>query len=169
MKLLVFVALIALTSCSQKIYVVRHAEKATPAVNATQAEKSNPDLSTEGNVRAVVLQQRLSSQKVKSIYSTNYKRTIQTATPLANSNKIPIVTYHASMDSIVSLANRVKSNKKGNVLIVGHSNTIDNITNALVGEKVVAADIPETDYDNLFIIIRKGKKYSFKAGKYGGK
>jgi 2,3-bisphosphoglycerate-dependent phosphoglycerate mutase len=167
MRILLLLLVVAFASCSQTIYVVRHGEKATPAANASQAEKGNPDLSAEGNARAIALQQRLGHAGIKSIYSTNYKRTIQTVTPLANATGLTIVTYHPSFDSLPAFAERIKSNRKGNIVIVGHSNTIDNITNTLVGSQMVLADIPETDYNNLFIITRKGKKYSFKAEKYG--
>lgn len=167
MKIILLLLIVGLASCSQTIYVVRHAEKATPPANATQAEKANPGLSEAGQARAVALQQRLANAGIKRIYSTNYKRTLQTATPLANADKLTIVTYHPSFDSLPAFAERIKNKRKGNVLIVGHSNTIDNIANALTGSTVVPADIPETDYNNLFIITRKGKKYHFKAEKYG--
>lgn len=169
MKLLGFVIMVAFMSCGQKIYVVRHAEKAQPPANATGAERANPDLSANGYTRAQALAQRLAGTKIKRIYSTNYKRTIQTATPLANATHTPIVTYPASLDTLPAFAAGIKAIKRGNMVIVGHSNTIDNIVNVLVGQQAVPADIPETDYDNLFIITRKGKKYSFKAEKYGGK
>ncbi len=167
MKIILLLLMVSLASCSQTIYVVRHAEKATPAANATQAEKANPNLSEAGHARAIALQQRLANAGIKRIYSTNYKRTLQTATPLAKAVNLPIVTYNPSFDSLPAFVEGIKSKRKGNVVIVGHSNTIDNIANALTGAQVVPADIPETDYNNLFIITRKGKKYHFKAEKYG--
>lgn len=165
MRIILLLLVVGLVSCSQTIYVVRHAEKATPAT--MQSDKNNPDLSEAGHARAVALQQRLANAGIKRIYSTNYKRTLQTATPLAKTNDLSIVTYHPSSDSLQAFVERIKSKRKGNVLIVGHSNTIDNIANVLTGSQVVPADIPETDYNNLFIITRKGKKYHFKAEKYG--
>lgn len=167
MRMILLLLIVSLASCSQTIYVVRHAEKATPATNASQAEKANPNLSEAGHARAVALQQRLVNANIKRIFSTNYKRTLQTAAPLGKAANLPIVTYHPSFDSLPAFVERIKSKRKGNVVIVGHSNTIDNIANALAGSQVVPADIPETDYNNLFIITRKGKKYHFKAEKYG--
>lgn len=167
MRIILLLLVVGLASCSQTIYVVRHAEKATPATATMQSDKNNPDLSEAGHARAVALQQRLANAGIKRIYSTNYKRTLQTATPLAKTNDLSIVTYHPSSDSLQAFVERIKSKRKGNVLIVGHSNTIDNIANVLTGSQVVPADIPETDYNNLFIITRKGKKYHFKAEKCG--
>ncbi len=166
MRIILLLLIVGLASCSQTIYVVRHAEKATPATATMQSDKNNPDLSEAGHAHAVALQQRLANAGIKRIYSTNYKRTLQTAMPLAKTNDLSIVTYHPSSDSLPAFVELIKSKRKGNVLIVGHSNTIDNIANALVGSQVVPSDIPETDYNNLFIITRKGKKYHFKAEKY---
>jgi hypothetical protein len=57
--------------------------------------------------------------------------------------------------------------KKGDVLIVGHSNTVDDIVNRLAGKTVVSGDLKDNAYDNLFILKRKGKSYLFKNEKYG--
>jgi hypothetical protein len=62
---------------------------------------------------------------------------------------------------------RVKSIKKGDVLIVGHSNTIDDLANKLAGSTVVPGDLKDSEYDNLYILKRKGDKYIFTNGKYG--
>ena len=60
-----------------------------------------------------------------------------------------------------------KEIRKGNVLIVGHSNTVDDIANKMSGQTVVSGDLKDNEYDNLFIIKRKGKGFVFKAEKYG--
>lgn len=62
---------------------------------------------------------------------------------------------------------KLKAIKKGNVLVVGHSNTIDDIANKLCGKTVVPGDLKETQYDNLFVVRRKGKKFVFTNKKYG--
>src|SRR5687767_7346778 len=58
------------------VYVVRHAEKATNS-------PTDPDLSAAGQLRAVALKDTLSKVILSAIYTTNYKRTQQTATPTA--------------------------------------------------------------------------------------
>ncbi|MGB4846491.1 MAG: hypothetical protein WBP41_01160 [Saprospiraceae bacterium] len=45
----------------------------------------------------------------------------------------------------------MKSFPKGIVLIVGHSNTIPALLNLMVGANTYP-DLPETEYDNLFVV-----------------
>ena len=53
-----------------------------------------------------------------------------------------------------------------NTLIVGHSNTIDDLVNKLLGEKKLS-DLPETEFNHLFVVIKKGKKWKFESLYYG--
>jgi hypothetical protein len=52
------------------------------------------------------------------------------------------------------------------VLVVGHSNTVDDIVNGLMGVKTLS-DLPETQYGDLFIVKRKKGRYSFEQGRFG--
>jgi broad specificity phosphatase PhoE len=154
------ICLLLLTSCSYKIYVVRHAEKAATPQN-------NPTLSPNGTQRALALRQELQHKKIRKIYSTNTTRTLSTAEPLALVVDIKPSIYPARPDS--SFIRTLKSNAT-NQLVVGHSNTIDDIANMLAGETVVPGDLPETVFDNLYILkFRKsGKgKPRFINKKYG--
>jgi phosphohistidine phosphatase SixA len=157
---LVVISLIFLSSCSQTFYVVRHAEKAAPA----GAMMSNDvPLTDAGRQRAERLKELLKNKKIGLIYSTNYIRTKTTAQPTADHFLLNINIYGPAPDS--AFINLLKS-KKQNTLIVGHSNTVDDIVNKLCDEKKVPGDLDETVYDNLFIIKRKGKKMSFKNEKF---
>ena len=49
--------------------------------------------------------------------------------------------------------------RDGNVLVVGHSNTVDDIVNGLMGISEFS-DLPDTEYGSLFIVKKKGNKYS---------
>ena len=157
-----------MSSCGNTFYVVRHAEKAKPLAGMSAMEASDPPLSDSGNLRALALKTRLQSENIKYIFSTNYKRTINTAKPL-DEYLLDVETqlYNPKKDSTVAFIDKLKSIKKGNVLVVGHSNTIDDIANLLCGSTVVPGDLKETDYDNLYKIKRKGDKYKFKGEVYG--
>jgi broad specificity phosphatase PhoE len=164
LTMLVPVVLIA-SSCSRTVYVVRHAEKETANGNASMMS-NNPQLSEAGKVRAIVLRDELKSKRVAFIFSTNTIRTITTAKPLSDQTGIPVQLYNTT-DSLDYLIRSVKAMKKGNVLIVGHSNTVDDVVNKLCGEIKITGDLADIEYDNLFIVKLKGKKAKFVKKKYG--
>lgn len=147
--------LVSICSCSQKIYVVRHAEKEIGGID--------PNLSPIGYDRADALKSVLLDKKIKQIYSTNTKRTIQTATPLSNALNIPVNKYEPVPDN--KFLDSIQSTKK-NTLIVGHSNTVDDIINGFTGEKKMK-DLEDQTYNRLFIITVKGKKKTFEEKSYG--
>lgn len=166
MKPVLFVLLIVflVSSCSpQYYYVVRHAEKETSAPGSTNMN-SDPPLSADGKQRAEDLKAIMESKKIAYIYSTNYTRTKSTAEPTRAYFNLTLNNYSPVPDS--AFIAKLKSLDK-NVLIVGHSNTIDDIVNKLCGSIQVPGDLPETEYNNLFVIKKKGKKYSFERKKYG--
>ncbi len=167
MKYLLFLFIIAFTSCSQTFYIVRHGEKQAPTASMSRTEASDPPLSEAGLNRALALKDVLKKKKIRAVFSTNYKRTINTVKPVSEAEAVPIQLYAASMDSMNLFIDRLKSIRKGNVLIAGHSNTVDDLANKLTGKKVVPGDLPETEYNNLFIIKRKGNRYVFSRTVYG--
>ena len=168
MRLIILMLSVVLFSCSNTIYVVRHAEKASGIDMATMKPSTDPPLTIEGEERALALKQVLGSKNVKHIFSTNTLRTTSTAKPLKELYLgVPIQIYSSRPDSMDAFIQNIKTIKKGDVLIVGHSNTIDDLANKLAGTKVVPGDLNESIYDNLFILKRKGDKYIFTNGKYG--
>lgn len=168
MRLFIFIASIFLFSCSNTIYIVRHAEKASGIDMTSMKPTTDPPLTIEGEERALALKQILGSKNVKHIFSTNTLRTISTARPLKELYLgIPIQMYSSTADSMDAFIQRVKDIRKGDVLIVGHSNTVDDLANKLAGKTDVAGDLKDNEYDNLFILKRKGDKYTFKNEKYG--
>ncbi len=169
MRILSFVLALFLFSCGNKIYVVRHAEKANAGIDATTMQKTTDVPLTEaGEERALLLKQILGSKNLKQIYSTNTLRTISTARPLKEMYLgMPIQIYSSKADSMDAFISKIKTIKKGDVLIVGHSNTIDDIANKLAGKTVVPGDLKDNEFDNLFVLKRKGNKYVFKNEKYG--
>ena len=164
MKDFLLYTLIALTflSCTRNVYVVRHAEKIAATDSAAKMMANDPPLSEAGKVRAIVLRDELSKKHVRHIYSTNTIRTMSTAEPLREKLQIRIDSY-SNIDSLVNL---IKSTK-GNILVVGHSNTVDDVVNKLCGQTKIAADLKDPEYDNLFVVKFRGKKATFQRRKYG--
>lgn len=166
-RIFLYITIIFFSSCvSVKFYVVRHAEKATPSDTVAMSTPNDPPLSPAGKVRAIELREELKSQKIMNIYSTNTIRTINTAKPLSEIRGLQIELYN-TRDSLDHLIEKLKAVKKGNSLIVGHSNTVDDIVNKLCGEIKLPKDLPDSEYDNLYLIIKKGKKMKFENKTFG--
>jgi broad specificity phosphatase PhoE len=121
-------------------YFIRHAEK----VDNSQ----NPDLSEIGLERANLWNKIFSEISFDEIYSTDYKRTIQTATPTATTKKIQIKLYNPKTIAIESFQKETLGKK---VLIIGHSNTTPNFVNQIINQKIYA-DIEDTTFGNLYIV-----------------
>lgn len=161
MKLILsFILFISLAATSQTIYIVRHAEKAQQGTGMS----SDVPLSEAGVQRAEELKNLLLKKKIACIFSTDRIRTRSTAKPLSDAIGVPVELY--ASDTMSKFIERVKALKK-NLLIIGHSNTIDDLANTLCGEKKVQNDFAETDYDNLLIVKIKKKKIVFEHKTYG--
>ena len=151
-----------LFSFSHSFYIVCHAEKETGIDPATMKAFSDPPLSPAGEERALKLKEILGSRNIKHIYSTNTLRTVSTAKPLKELYLgMPVNLYSSKPDSLDFFIGRLKSINKGDVLVVGHSNTVDDIVNKLCGEVKVPKDLPDSEYDNLYVVKKKGKKMLF--------
>ncbi len=162
------VLLVVATSCGNTFYIVRHAEKATGIDPQTMKPLTDPPLTQEGQERALKLKEMLGGKNITHFYSTNTLRTISTAKPLKELFlNTSIQIYSSKPDSMDAFIQRLKMIRKGNVLIVGHSNTVDDLSNKLSGKTVVPGDLKDNEYDNLFVVKRKGKGFVFKAEKYG--
>ena len=163
-RVILYSAIVFFASCSSvKYYVVRHAEKATPSDGIVMNTPNDPPLSSAGKVRAIELLEILKAEKIMNIFSTNTIRTTSTAQPLSDLRGLKIELYN-SRDSLVE---KLKTIRKGNALIVGHSNTVDDIVNKLFGEIKVPKDLPDSEYDNLYMVKKKGKKIIFENKNYG--
>lgn len=123
------------------LFIVRHAEKAESA-------DKNPDLSEAGRARAESLAKMLKDAGVTAIYATEFKRTQQTAAPLAKARGITVTIVPAK--DTVAITTQLRD-VRGNALVVGHSNTVPALIKALGLDTPI--DIAEADYDNLFVIV----------------
>jgi broad specificity phosphatase PhoE len=146
------IALLALLATAgvahaQTVVVVRHAERADAGTSGATMMATDPELSDAGRARAESLAAMLRDAGITAIFATEFKRTQQTAAPLAKRLGLAVETV-ASKD-VAGLAEKVKA-AKGTVLVVGHSNTVPGIINRLGIE--VPVTIGESDYDDLFIV-----------------
>ncbi|HYM93734.1 MAG TPA: phosphoglycerate mutase family protein [Chitinophagaceae bacterium] len=161
MKYIFLILTVAFASCSHTYYIVRHAEK---AANSPNMMSNDVPLSDKGKQRAEALKDALEKKKIAFVFSTNFIRTTSTVQPTADYFRLITEVYGPTPDA--AFISKLKSLKK-NVLVVGHSNTVDDIVNMLCGKTYVPGDLKESDYDNLFIVKKKGKRCIFSDRHYG--
>lgn len=159
LRTMLFILLLSASSCSTTYYIVRHAEKEAPANVMT----SDVPLSAAGKERAQALKEELQAKGIRRIYSTNYIRTRETAYPLSTASGVSIQTYDPKDNKFIDL---LKESGKGNILVVGHSNTVDDLVNGLTGKNLLK-DLPDTQYGDLFVVKKRGKNYRYEVKHFG--
>ena len=146
---LVFLLHIGLIATAQKttVWIVRHAEKDTAYVN-----RQDPDLTATGQQRALDLATYLQNEEVVKVFSTDTKRTKQTAKHV----KAPLEIYNPK--NLMGLLDLITQNANGkSVLIVGHSNTVLETIEALGGKRPLML-LTDDDYDYIFKIELEASK-----------
>jgi phosphohistidine phosphatase SixA len=145
----------------QLVILVRHAEKALDQGN-------DPGLTEAGQARAQALIATLREAGVGAIITTEWQRTRLTAAPLADALDITaMVVATAGADGAEhpqKVAAMVRSQRAEVVLVVGHSNTLPQIIQALGGP--ATGDIADGDYGNLFLLWRRDGKTSVVKSRY---
>jgi len=168
LRFIPYFLIITFSSCSSvKYYIVRHAEKETASPGTTMSTPNDPPLSAAGRVRAIELREVLRAKGIRYIFSTNTIRTVSTAQPLNELRGATKIELYNTRDSLDFLIQKLKAIQKGNSLIVGHSNTVDDIVNKLCGETKIPGDLPDSEYDNLYIVTKKGNRMKFVNKAYG--
>ncbi len=113
-------AFLSTATAQSTIFIVRHAEKA----DATK----DPDLSEAGRARAEALAKTLRDANITAIYATEFKRTQQTAAPLAKALGLTVTILPAKDNAALMAKLRAST---GNTLVVGHGDTIPDLIKAL--------------------------------------
>ena len=139
------------------IIVVRHAEKEA-------SSSRDPDLSPKGKARVAILQRMLGEVSIDQFFSTPYKRTRQTVSPLTEKRGKELQEYDPSAQK--AFAASLRSYTGQTILVAGHSNTVPALLNHLIGEHRYE-DLDEDEYDNLFIVTITDEEVKVICLKYG--
>jgi len=123
------------------IVVVRHADKIDDTDDAV--------LSLAGQAQAQRLANVLKDLGINTIYTTQFKRTIQTATPLADLLGIKLLAYE-QMDVDGAVKEIREKHSKEVVMVVGHRSTVPEILKQFGASEPVA--LGTSEYDSLFIL-----------------
>ena len=132
-------------------FLIRHAEK-----DRTTPGDPDPELNQKGLGRAMHWAEIFNDIRLDAIYSTDYQRTSMTAAPAAVKQDLTVQYYEPGTLDIEAF----KTDNAGkNVLVVGHSNTIPEMVNQLIGEARFS-DMDDDDNGSLFIVTQSGSQSS---------
>ena len=128
--------------------LVRHGERADDG-------SKDPELSEAGKERATRLAEMLSKTSVQAVYSTTFKRTRNTVSPLAQAKGLEILSYEPLKSE--PLDKMLQDHAGGTVVISGHSNTIPWTANYLIGKEQLK-NFSDDDYKNFLVVtvLKKG-------------
>jgi len=132
-------------------YLIRHAEK-----DRTNPDDEDPNLDADGIKRAQNWASIFSELEIDIIYSSDYKRTTQTAKPIAESKNLPVNSYepHKVYDT-----DFFDITKGLNVLVVGHSNTVPVFVNHVLKEQRYE-NIHDSIDGRLYVVTKMGNQVS---------
>ena len=126
------------------VFFVRHAEKAVDS-----SGQNDPNLSAAGQARAEELAHFFRDAEIKAIFVSEFRRTQETAAPLAKMLGItPLVVPAKDIDGLIKRIQELQVN----VLVVGHGDTIPRLVAAFGLAQPV--DIPDQEYDDVFVLSR---------------
>lgn len=137
-------AVLLLAGCAgtpepQRIYVTRHFDTLEGVKDAR--------LTPVGEARARSLARWLKGRSLAAIYTTPFARTRASAEPLAAARDLkPIVYDWTNADRLVAAV----KGQPGDVLIVGHSNTVPAIVERFGGAR--PAPLAHADFGDLWIV-----------------
>lgn len=134
-----------LTAAPQSIFLFRHSEKLTG---------NDPHLTDAGKQRAQQLVGLLGKVQPTAVFSTDYNRTIETATPIAEHFNITIQSYDSR--DLAAFKHTVLA-QDGVVVIVGHSNTTPELAKLIA--QIDVEKMPETEFNRYFILQSEAQGY----------
>jgi broad specificity phosphatase PhoE len=156
LSILVVVVQLALgvaARAQEAIFLVRHGETVAP-----KGTDLRP-LSEAGQRCAVLLATLLKDAGINAIFTSDAERTVKTAEPLAELLRIEPkalgqLNTQFKQNDIDTFAALLRSeHRRDIVLVVGHANSVPALLKAL--GHPVEVNIPETEFDNLFVLVPK--------------
>jgi broad specificity phosphatase PhoE len=127
------------------VFVVRHAEKGP--------ESPDPSLTPAGVARAEALAHALGDARITAIFVSEFKRTQETAAPLAR--RIGLEPLRLDAGKLDELVARLQALAPGSrALVVSHSNLVPAIVAGLAA--VPVGELTDLDYDRMYAVTRAG-------------
>ena len=124
------------------LYLVRHAEK---------ADGPDPGLTPAGVARAEWLSDWLSQREVAAVWSSDYRRSRQTADPAASALGLSVQLYDPRH---LEEQDRTLLSRAENALVVGHSNTTPELATMLC--QCPVSPMSDSEYDHIIVVTVQG-------------
>lgn len=145
----------ALSDAATTVIVLRHAE-------ITKDGTQDPPLNENGKKQVGDLIKTLENAEVAAVFTTQFKRTFETGKPLGEKFGIPVIPIEINAGNIGNYHNQIaekilKEYAGKTVVVIGHSNTVPPIVQALSGKTVPPID-DASEFDALFVVTAKGKE-----------
>jgi len=151
----------AQADASTVVILTRHAEKANDGTD-------DPELSRAGRSRARALAHALEHERIDAVVTTQYRRTLDTAAPLAQARHLApeVVNVHEG-NYVRRIAELVRGRHAGqSVLVVAHAESVARIIAALGGPRM--ADLCDWQYGDLYrLVLRPGHAATLSHTRYG--
>ena len=130
------------------VFLVRHAEK--------ESGSADPSLTAPGLKRAQRLAEVLADGGIQAVYTSQFARTRETARPLADKLGLTATVVPVEAGGVerraAELARRILAEHAGRrVLVVGHSNTLPQLMEALGATGPILDE--KKDYDDLVEVV----------------
>lgn len=122
------------------IYLVRHAEKVPDG-------SRDPELTKIGMQRSARLADWFGDKNIEDVWSSDYKRTRDTATPILAKLETDLVLYDPR--NLPEITEKLLA-LQHTALVIGHSNTTPQLARLLCNCEI--ADMDETEHDRLIMI-----------------
>lgn len=144
----------ALANNTTTVIVLRHAEIAKDGT-------PDPPLNENGKKQVQDLIKTLENAEIAAVFTTQFKRTFDTGKPLGEKFGVSVVPIEISGQNINDyhnlIAERIFKEYAGKtVVVIGHSNTVPPVVQALSGKAVAPID-DATEFDALFVVSSRGK------------
>ncbi|HSI89212.1 MAG TPA: phosphoglycerate mutase family protein [Pyrinomonadaceae bacterium] len=136
---------LAATAQEKLIILVRHAEKA----ELESEGNPDPELSAAGKQRAERFREVIGRYRPGAVYSTDYRRTRETAQPIAAKRKKQVQVYDPRQPK--ELIDRILASDIKRHVIVGHSNTVPSLANLILGKEIFR-NLEESEYSVIWLI-----------------
>ena len=139
--------LAAPAAAQHTVFLIRHAERADTSPGTSPTMAADPDLSEAGRARAESLAKALKDAHITAIYATEFKRTQQTAAPLAKALGLTVKIVRSKASPISS-----SSSRRARATCSSSVTRTPCLTSSRGSASTTPVTIGDDEFDNMFLV-----------------